>query len=355
MSREALAERMMRRAIELSGGGYPAPNPHVGCVIAQGETIVGEGYHDHAGGPHAEVVALEQAGERARGADVYVTLEPCSHHGRTPPCSEAIIAAGVASVAIACPDPNPRAAGGLVALVGAGIKVQVGVLEREAALENELFLTAVTRRSPYVVGKVAMSLDGRVALPSGESKWITSEAAREEGHRLRAECGAVLVGRNTVVRDEPLLTARVPGIVNQPVRIILDPNSALAGYEPVFGNDAPTWHVVKLPSREGQILAPMRGNLLDLPALLSEFYNRGIIAVLIEGGPITIGHFIREGLLDRLEIFMAPKTLGAGPSWNEIGVAQLADAPGFRLQRVKEVGPDLWMTYRPAGTGETIG
>lgn len=355
MSSHAVAERMMRRAIELSKQGYPAPNPHVGCVIARGESVVGEGFHRHAGALHAEAMALAEAGNEARGAEVYVTLEPCNHQGRTPPCSEALIQTGVSSVTIACLDPNPAAAGGAAKLEANGISVRTGLLEAEAAAANELFLTAMSRKRPFVVGKAAMSLDGRVALPSGESKWITSEEAREQGHRLRAECGAVLVGRNTIVRDEPHLTARIPEVVNQPVRIVLDPNSALTGYEPVFGNDAPTWHVVKLPSREGHILAPMRGVLLDLRQLLSEFFARGVIAILVEGGPITLGHFIREGLLDRLELFMAPKTLGAGPCWNEIGVAQLADAPSFRLEGVKELGPDLWMTYRPARPTETHG
>lgn len=337
----------MRRAIELSRGGFPAPNPHVGCVIAQGEQVVGEGFHTHAGAPHAEAVALAQAGEKARGADVYVTLEPCNHQGRTPPCSEALVAAGVASVTIACLDPNPKADGGVERLQAAGIPVQIGVLKEEAAAANEQFLTAVSRGWPLVVGKVAMSLDGRVALSSGESKWITSEAARAEGHRLRAECGAVLVGRNTVVKDEPLLTARIEGLVNQPVRIVLDPNSALTGLERIFGNEAPTWHVVKHPFREDQIQAPMNAGVVDLPALLKEFYSRGLTGLLIEGGPITIGHFVRQGLIDRLEIFMAPKVLGAGPSWNEIGVGQLADAPLYRLMNVQQLGPDLWTTYRP--------
>ena len=343
----------MRRAIELSRLGSPAPNPHVGCVITHGGSIVGEGFHDHAGGPHAEVVALGQAGARACGADVYVTLEPCNHEGRTPPCSKALIAAGVASVAVATLDPNPKAAGGLRALEEAGIQVSSGLLEGEATAANEMFLTATKRRRPFVVGKVAMSLDGRVALPSGESKWITSEASRKEGHRLRAECGAVLVGRNTVVRDDPLLTARVDGIVNQPIRIVLDPNSALSGLEKVFGDDAPTWHVIKHPIRENQVEAPMKDDQLDLAELLRDFHRRGINGLLVEGGPITLGHFLKGGHIDRLEVFMAPKALGAGPSWLGAGVDSLADAYGFNVEAVKQLENDLWITYRPLTKNET--
>ncbi|MEA2551893.1 MAG: diaminohydroxyphosphoribosylaminopyrimidine deaminase [Fimbriimonadaceae bacterium] len=342
------AEEFMRRAVELSLYGYPAPNPRVGCVIVQKGEVVGDGYHDHAGGRHAEVVALEQAGDRARGADVYVTLEPCNHHGRTPPCVDALIAAQVASVTVGCLDPNPVASGGLSALKQAGIRVESGVLEAEVRKTNEVWLTAVERQSPYVVGKVAMSLDGRVAMPDGESKWITSEASRQIGHVLRAECGAVMVGKRTVSRDNPLLTARVPGVVNQPVRIVLDPNSALLGIEKVFGDEAPTWHVVKHPVLEGHVQAPMRDNLIDLRELLADFYRRGVTSLLIEGGPITLGHFLREGLVDRLEVFVAPKALGAGPSWLEGGVANLADAHKLPFERVKQVGPDIWITCRPS-------
>ena len=343
----------MRRAVELSRLGFPAPNPHVGCVVAVGGDIVGEGFHDHAGGPHAEIVALEQAGERAQGADVYVTLEPCNHQGRTPPCSNALIAAGVASVTTATLDPNPKAAGGLAALREAGIRVSSGLLEAEARAANEMFLTAMKRGWPFVVGKVAMSLDGRVALPSGESKWITSEASRREGHRLRAECGAVLVGRNTVVRDDPLLTSRVEGVVNQPIRIVLDPHSALSGMEKVFGDEATTWHVVKHPIRENQIEAPLKDDQLDLHRLLKDFFDRGVNGLLIEGGPITLGHFLKSGLIDRLEVFVAPKALGAGPSWLGVGVDSLADAYQFKVDVVKQLEDDLWITYRPLLKSET--
>ncbi len=346
-------KQLMRRAIELSRHGFPSPNPHVGCVIAVDGEMVGKGFHDHAGGPHAEVVALEQAGPKARGADVYVTLEPCNHQGRTPPCSNALIAAGVASVTAATLDPNPKAAGGLAVLSEAGIQVSSGLLESEARAANEMFMTAMESGRPFVVGKVAMSLDGRVALPNGESKWITSETSRMEGHRLRAECGAVLVGRNTVVRDDPVLTARLDGVVNQPIRIVLDPNSALSGLEKVFGHDAPTWHVTKHPLRENQIEAPMKEDRLDLLALLKDFHKRGVTGLLVEGGPITLGHFLKAGLIDRLEVFIAPKALGAGPSWLGVGVDSLANAYQFKVKVAKQLEDDLWISYRPLPKSET--
>jgi len=349
------SERFMRRAIELSINGFPAPNPHVGCVIVKNGEIVGEGFHDHAGGPHAEVVALQQAGEKARGADVYVTLEPCNHTGRTPPCSNALINAGVASVRIATVDFNPKATGGMEALRDAGIGLMIGILEEEAYKVNEQFLTAMRRATPYVVGKVAMSLDGRVSLPNGESKWITNEDSRAMGHRLRAECGAVLVGRNTVVRDNPLLTARVDGVVNQPTRIVLDPNSALSGMEKVFGDEAPTIHVVKQPLHERQLQAPMNGNEIDLPALLKSLFDRGITGILIEGGPITLGHFLKQGLLDRLEVFVAPKALGSGPAWVQLQVDHLANAYALDLRAMRQLGSDIWLTYQPIAPMQTAG
>jgi diaminohydroxyphosphoribosylaminopyrimidine deaminase/5-amino-6-(5-phosphoribosylamino)uracil reductase len=343
-------ERFMHRAIELSINGFPAPNPHVGCVIARNNEIVGEGFHDHAGGPHAEVVALGQAGDKARGADAYVTLEPCNHTGRTGPCSQALIQAGVARVRVATRDPHPKAAGGLDALKQAGIAIKEGVLQAEARRANERWLTAVERGWPFVEAKVAMSLDGRVALPSGESKWITNEVSRGKGHWLRAQCGAVLVGRRTVTRDDPHLTARIDGVVNQPTRIIFDPNSALTRREKVFDDVAPTWHIVRQPLHEGQIRATTNDSGFDLQALLKDFYERGLTSVLVEGGPITLGHLMRQGLVDRLNIFVAPKALGSGPSWIQEELAHLADAPQFNLVSAEPLDGDVWLTYRPSAS-----
>ena len=337
----------MRLAIVESRKGFPAPNPHVGCVIVKDGKVIGRGHHDYAGGPHAEVVALKKAGDSARGADVYVTLQPCNHTGRTPPCSQALIAAGVASVTVACKDPNARSGGGIEVLSHAGIRVSVGLLEEEAKTANERFLVAMERGWPFVEAKVAISLDGRVALSNGESKWITNEMSREKGHWLRAQCGAVLVGRKTVERDDPHLTARIRGVKNQPVRIIFDPNSVLNRRERVFDGDAPTWHIVKHPLHENQLRAPMRDEHFDLPALLKELFDRGLTSVLVEGGPITLGHLLRQNLIDKLHVFLAAKALGNGPSWMQEQIVHIADAPQFLLDHAEKLNSDLWLSYRP--------
>jgi len=342
-------QQAMARAIELSKGGYPAPNPHVGCVIVREGQIVAEGFHDHAGGPHAEVVALEQAGMLARGATAYVTLEPCNHHGRTPPCSEALIAAGVSRVVIANPDPYPRAMGGSEKLAANGIKVEVGCLGDEARAANEQFFFALEHKRPLVVLKVAMSLDGRIALPGGESQWITGELARLEGHRLRAELGAVLVGRTTVIKDDPLLTARIPGVVNQPARIVLDPKGQLGGHEKMFGPEAPSWRVVGDGVENGDLQVPYADVELDLQFLLEELYRRQITGVLVEGGSKTVGHFIKRNLFDRLVLFVGPKLLGQGTSWLDQHLAStLSAVPQLRIEEVRTIGKDLMLVLTNA-------
>lgn len=318
----------MRRAVRQSKRGYPAPNPHVGCVIVRDGMIVGEGYHDHCGGPHAEIVALRQAGERARGADVYVTLEPCNHTGRTGPCSEALIAAGVGSVTAAVADPNPKAAGGAERLRGAGIEVSMGLLARQAEEINRVFLTAQRRRRPYVMLKAAITLDGFLARPDGSSKWITGPRARREGHRLRAQCGAVLVGRRTVEVDDPQLTARLPGIVNQPIRVVLDPHSRLTGDEQVFSQPGETWRLK---------------NAGTIEELLQELWDRGLRGVLVEGGAETYRRFLISGLVDELHLFIAPTMFGRGMPW--------IAAPGAAMERLSLVracrlGPDAHLVWR---------
>ena len=338
----------MKRAVTASRRGFPAPNPHVGCVVVKGGEIIGTGYHDHAGGPHAEIMALRKAGAGAHGADVYVTLEPCNHHGRTPPCTEALIAAGVASVTFAVNDPNPGAAGGADVLTRAGVKVTHGLMAAEAEAANELWLTAVRRRRPFVVAKAAASLDAKAALPTGESKWITSEAARARGHSLRAECGAVLVGRRTVLADEPLLTARIPGIANQPTRIILDRNGQLSDTHRVFDGSAPTLRVVGPGAIHAGLTAAMKGDGFDLPLLLAQLYDQGITSLLVEGGPTTLGAFFSAGLVDRLHLFLAPKVLGDGIDWvRGINVSTLAQAPEFKILQVRRHGPDIEIILNP--------
>ncbi len=327
----------MSRAIKLSKGGWPAPNPHVGCVIVRDGEVVGEGFHSYAGGPHAEAVALTQASGKTEGGTAYVTLEPCNHHGRTPPCSEALVRAGIKRVVVACLDPNPVASGGIERLRSVGIEVEQGLLTDEAAQANAQFLTSIALRRPRVVIKAAMSLDGRIALPSGESKWITGPSARKEAHRLRLECGAVLVGRKTVEVDDPQLNARLKNVVNQPTRIVLDPQNKLDSRYRVFDSSAPTLHVSK--SFIGQ---EAFSGKLDLTRLMNALYSQGIRGVMVEGGASTITHFLEAGLVDRIELFVGSKILGAGPSWvGDLKVDKLADAPTFRLVSVKKLSGDV--------------
>lgn len=322
----------MDRAIRLARRGFPAPNPRVGCVLVRDGRVVGEGWCPYAGGPHAEAMALASAGEAARGADAYVTLEPCDHHGRTPPCSLALLKAGVARVFVAVADPNPKAAGGAHRLREAGIPVEIGLGEATARAVAAQFHFAMAQGRPLVVAKAGCGLDGRIALPSGESKWITSPAARRAAHALRAELGAVLVGYRTVVADDPHLTARLPGVVNPPLRVVLDPRAALEGTERVFDRAAETlW--IREPLSPEEVVARVG--------------ERGATGLLVEGGGRTIARFLAAGMVDRLELFMAPRVLGDGPAWCEgLGLPSLSDAPGFRWVSTRRVGPDLRLTLQ---------
>ncbi|MBS1717110.1 MAG: bifunctional diaminohydroxyphosphoribosylaminopyrimidine deaminase/5-amino-6-(5-phosphoribosylamino)uracil reductase RibD [Armatimonadetes bacterium] len=332
-------EAFMRRAIQLSRRGYPAPNPRVGCVLVRGGKIVGEGYHQHAGGSHAEVVALQQAGANARGADAYVTLEPCNHRGRTGPCTEALMEAGVKRVIYAVDDPNPVAAGGAARLRKAGLQVESGLLAEEAESVNSQFLTAVRRQLPFVTLKAAMGLDGRSVLSSGDSKWITSPKARALARKMRGERGAVLVGCGTVLADHPSLTARSRGIVNEPTRIILDPQGRAQSYPWPSGGE-----VIRVtePGRGGEIEQPLVGGVFDLRALLTQLYARGIRGVLVEGGPPTINGFLKQGLGDELALFSAGKILGDGATWTGVmPTGRISERPEWSLETVKRVGPDL--------------
>lgn len=326
-----LSERMMARAVQLARRGFPAPNPHVGCVLVQGETIVGEGFHHHAGGPHAEIAALTDAGPQARGSTAYITMEPCNHYGRTGPCSLALIEAGIAKVVYATPDPNPKAMGGAEVVRAAGIAVERMTFP-EAEDADELWLTAVRRKRPYVILKAAVGLDGRLALPSGESKWITAEKARQAGMRLRAEAGCVLVGAGTVLRDDPRLTARLPGVVNQPLRAIMADRPLSLESHAMSGEAGETVIVTA-----------------DVSAALSDLWDRGVTSILVEGGTRTHSRFLTSGLVDRLELFMAPRILGQGPAWASfVADNPLAPEPAWTLSKVRRLGADMQLTYRPA-------
>ncbi len=338
----------MRRAIELSRLGFPAPNPHVGCVIVRDGQIVGEGFHDYAGGPHAEVIALQQAGCNAKGADVYVTLEPCNHTGRTGPCSEALIEAGVKSVSYAVEDPNPRAKGGGQRLQEANLETSCGLLKEEAEAENGPFLSAMRKGRPFVAIKAASTLDGFLAMPDGESKWITGEEARNAGRWLRAQMGAVLVGANTIRHDDPNLTAPINGVVHQPVRVVLDPSNSVSSSARVFALPGEVFHFVSHAKREGQIELGVENGSFSLRQVLNELWKRKITSLLVEGGGNTIGRFLQDGLCDRLHLFFAPKLIGKGLSFTGgLSVASLDRAFKLRLRSEQLVGEDIWLTYDP--------
>lgn len=324
-------DEAMRRAIELSWRGFPAPNPRVGAVLVKDGKVVGEGFHRAAGAPHAEVVALQEAGENARGATLYVTLEPCRHHGRTPPCTEAILGSGVQKVVFAVRDPSADAGGGADVLCKGGVEVEEGLLAEEAEKPLWQFLTSRRLGRAVVLLKAATTLDGRIATRTGESRWITGEVFRPRAHALRAEMGAVLVGAGTVVADNPMLTVREVEAVNQPLRVVLDPDGCVPPTHYVLADGrAPTWHV-----RRGDL--PTRGEEFDLHALCKALAKRGVTGVLVEGGGRTIESFLRQGVADRVELHVAPLVFGAGTCWAEgEGVARIQDA--WRLDRL-EVEP----------------
>lgn len=328
----------MQIAVDLAKNGLPAPNPHVGCIIVKDKTVVGQGFHAFAGGPHAEIEALMDAGELARGADVYCTLEPCNHFGRTGPCSEALISAGVKRVIYAVADPNPQATGGSERLREAGIDSTH--LPYQAAVDcNQQFLFAMAHQRPLVTVKYATTLDGAIATSSGQSQWITSQTARDDAQMLRAECGAVLVGRKTAELDRARLNVRGKEIKNQPLRIVLDQHSSLAKDLPIFDSSAPTWHVTSEQ--------PVWNNgTLDVDRFLRQLFTKGINGVLVEGGAKTIAAFFEADRVDRIIGYVAPKVFGGGTSpVADFGVREVADARDFVFESIRTIGPDIkWST-----------
>jgi diaminohydroxyphosphoribosylaminopyrimidine deaminase/5-amino-6-(5-phosphoribosylamino)uracil reductase len=319
----SLDEQMMDLALEVGRRGHPAPNPHVGAVIAAGSEVIAVGHHERAGEDHAEVVALRVAGERARGATLYCTLEPCNHHGRTPPCTDAILSAGIRRVVIGCADPARHApVSGHQRLREAGVEVTVGVRERQARELIEDFACLVERRRPLVVLKAAVTLDGRIATRTGESKWITGEEARREAHRLRDRADAVMVGVGTILADDPRLDVRLVAGVD-PIRIVLDtslrtpPTAAVVRHRSsrptwiVHGPDAPAERRAALRAPGVELIeAPVGARGIDLDALLRELGRRDVMRLLVEGGARVHGALLEADLADRAEIFVAPMLLG---------------------------------------------
>ncbi|MFI5496260.1 bifunctional diaminohydroxyphosphoribosylaminopyrimidine deaminase/5-amino-6-(5-phosphoribosylamino)uracil reductase RibD [Actinoplanes sp. NPDC051859] len=336
----------MGRAIALAarGLGTTSPNPVVGCLLLDpaGE-VVGEGFHVYAGGPHAEIVALAQAGKRARGGTAIVTLEPCNHTGQTGPCAQALIAAGIRRVVIAVDDPTPVAAGGAATLRAAGVEVETGVRRQEAEAGNIAWLTAVRRSRPFVTWKYAATLDGRSAAADGTSMWITSEPARADVHRLRATVDAIVVGVGTVLADDPQLTVRYVRdgslAIKQPLRVVVDSSGRTPEKAKVRDAAAETWIATAAAVGAGP------DGHVDLNALLAELYRRGIRAVLLEGGPTLGGAFLAAGLVDRVVGYVAPKLLGAGqPSLVGAGITTIAEAIELDLTDIAQIGADLRFT-----------
>ncbi|CAN5868103.1 bifunctional diaminohydroxyphosphoribosylaminopyrimidine deaminase/5-amino-6-(5-phosphoribosylamino)uracil reductase RibD [soil metagenome] len=361
-------ERAMRRALELAERGRltASPNPMVGCVIVADGEVVGEGWHHVAGGPHAEVVALREAGERARGATVYTTLEPCSHTGRTAPCVDALLRAAVRRVVIAATDPNPVAAGGADALRRAGIAVDIGLLRDEATAQNTVFLHGVRTRRPFVWCKGAVSLDGRVTAADGSSRWLTSAPARRHAHGLRGQVDAMLVGSGTVLADDPQLTVRLDGWTGPPpLRVVLDGRARCPATARVFDREAPSLALVAPDARDDALRAADvtvaavktgAGGQLDPIAVLEELWNRGVRSVLVEGGPTIMSAFVDAGVFDRLVIYVAPLLLGdGGLPLLRGGPATLGDAERFVLDQIDHVGDDAVLQLTRAGAAGAVG
>jgi diaminohydroxyphosphoribosylaminopyrimidine deaminase/5-amino-6-(5-phosphoribosylamino)uracil reductase len=342
----------MRRAAALAGAGGETtrPNPNVGAVVLDASgSVVGAARHERAGGPHAEVLALDEAGDAARGGTVVVTLEPCAHTGRTGPCTEALLAAGVARVVYAVADPTPQAAGGGAVLRAAGVDVEAGLLAAEAERANERWLRGVRLQRPFVVWKVAATLDGRVAAADGTSRWISSPESRRDAHLLRAECDTIIAGIGTVLADDPHLTVRDGrGELEeqQPLRVVVDSHARTPGSARVLDDAAPSWVATAAELGTG----PDGG--VDLGALVKELWARDRTLALLEGGPTLAGAFVRAGLVDRVVAYVAPTLLGAGVvSLSGTGIGTLADGVALDIDDVRRVGPDLRITARPRREG----
>ncbi len=365
MNRQALDRRYMSLALRLAakGLGRTSPNPMVGAVVVSKGRIVGQGYHRKAGGPHAEVFALRQAGPRARGGTLYVTLEPCSHTGkRTPPCVPLVIASQIRRVVVAMVDPNPLVKGrGIRQLRRAGIRVDLGCCREQAEALNVAYCHWITTGRPFVILKAGMTLDGKIATASGEAKWITGDAARRHVHQLRSRVDAIMVGIGTILRDDPELTARIGGragrlAARQPLRIVVDSRLRLPLDARVtsVGNgvatlvaattNAPRAKLKQLEARGIEVLVfPSRDGRVPLPTLLSALAKRGITSLLLEGGSELNASALRAGLVDRVMLYVAPRLLGGRDAIGLIGgpsPARLGEAVDLHRLSIRRIGND---------------
>jgi len=351
-------EYWMRRALRLAekGRGRTSPNPMVGAVLVKNGEVVGEGYHAKAGEAHAEVLSIREAGEGAEGATLYLNLEPCIHYGKTPPCAPAVIEAGVRRVVVGMEDPNPLVRGrGLETIKKAGLDVKVGVLERECQRLNEAFCKYILKKEPFVILKVAATFDGKIATRDGESKWISGEASRRLVHRLRDQVDGVVVGINTILKDDPMLTTRIKGGRN-PYRIILDSRLRIPEEAKVI-EISPSKTIIattglaekekinKLEKRGIQILTlESNQGRVDLRHLLTKLGEMEMISLLVEGGTQINGSFLDEGLIDKILFFLSPKLIGDNQAFGIFGgrgVANLKEAFSLHEIRAKRVGEDI--------------
>ena len=356
-------DRYMARALQLASKGINTshPNPAVGCVIVNRRKIVGEGWHQNAGGPHAEINALKSAGNAARGATMYVTLEPCCHHGKTLPCTKAIIKSGINRVVTAVEDPNPLVnRAGISTLQQAGIDVLCGVGQNQAKRINRGFLKRITTGIPWITLKIATSLDGKTAMDNGESQWITGSAARNDAHRLRASSSAILTGVGTVLRDDPSMTARSEGVQRQPHRIILDTNLSTPPEANIFKGDGKVLLLTTIvddeliPSydtRKTEVISfeETRGRI-DLHKVVKLLGEKEYNNILLEAGSRLSGSMLRAGLVDEVVVYMSPDLLGsdARDMFSIAGMQFLSDKIGFEFENIVAVGRDTKITLRPA-------
>ncbi|MDE0043636.1 MAG: bifunctional diaminohydroxyphosphoribosylaminopyrimidine deaminase/5-amino-6-(5-phosphoribosylamino)uracil reductase RibD [Candidatus Poribacteria bacterium] len=353
--------KYMRRALALAARarGRTSPNPLVGAVVVQGGEVVGEGYHQAAGGVHAEVHAINHAGAAARGGTLYVTLEPCVHYGRTPPCTKVIIQSGIAQVFAAHVDPNPKVGGkGIHELEKAGIRVRVGLCESEARRLNEIFIKYIRTNRPFVILKAAMSLDGKIATVTGESQWISSEASRLRGHEIRDTVDAILVGVNTVIYDNPSLTTRLPGRNGKdPARIIVDSECRTPLKARVLNPDGDGYAIIATTKQASKdritrleatgakvLVVDEKGNRVCLSSLMQALGSQGITSVLIEGGAEVNASAVEAGIVDKAMFFIAPKIIGGTAAPSPIsgkGIQRLAEAHDLHDLSVQSIDGDI--------------
>jgi diaminohydroxyphosphoribosylaminopyrimidine deaminase/5-amino-6-(5-phosphoribosylamino)uracil reductase len=357
-------EKYMRLAIELAekAKGRTSPNPMVGAVIVKNNEIVGKGYHQKAGTPHAEVHAIKDAGEKAKDATIYVSLEPCSHYGRTPPCTQAIINAGLSRVVMAMTDPNPRVNGsGRKILESHGIEVTSGIFEEEARKLNEFFIKYITTKLPFVILKTAMTLDGKIATYSGKSKWITSEESRNRVHQIRNEVDAILVGIGTVIKDDPSLTTRIPD-GRDAIRIILDSHAKIPLNAKVLNlkshaktivavtSSAPEDKISQIKQKAEVIIIPEKDGRVNIYELMKKLGEMEITSVMIEGGAEVNASALKASVIDKVMFFIAPKILGGKDALSPIGgigVDDPSEAIKLKDISIEQVGEDILIAGIP--------